>query len=109
MVLSVFLPQGVGRMSRRRSSDPTESIRITIPRSIHHKILDVLEPSASRSAWISAACRDKLLESGGLLTSEASAKQLLMAFQSKCDEENIHVELMFWRILEEAVGLVILS
>jgi len=96
-------------MPRRRSKDPTTDIRITIPRSIHDKILDILEPSASRSAWISAACRDKLIESGGLLTSEATAKQLLMAFQTKCDEENIHVEYMFWKILEEAVGLVRLS
>lgn len=61
-------------MSRRRSTDPTESIRITIPRSIHNKILDILEPSASRSAWISAACRDKLMGSTSL--DDASSKQL---------------------------------
>ena len=61
-------------MSRRRSADPTESIRITIPRSIHHGILDILEPSASRSAWIAGACRDKLIGSTSL--DDASSKQL---------------------------------
>ena len=71
------IPEAV-QMSRRRSSDPTESIRITIPRSIHHKILDVLEPSASRSAWISAACRDKLVQRGTLVA-DATNLQLLIA------------------------------
>ena len=99
-------------MPRRRSKDPTTDIRITIPRSIHDKILDILEPSASRSAWISAACRDKLMESPenmDLTTHAASAKQLLVAFQSKCKQEGIHVDYMFWTVLEQAVGLVRLS
>ena len=61
-------------MPRRRSKDPTTDIRITIPRSIHDKILDILEPSASRSAWISAACRDKLMGTTSL--DDASSKQL---------------------------------
>lgn len=65
-------------MSRRRSKDPTTDIRITIPRSIHDKILDILEPSASRSAWISAACRDKLMQRGTLVA-DATNLQLLIA------------------------------
>ena len=48
-------------MPRRRSKDPTTSIRITIPQSILHKIHEDLTPTASRSAWIAAACRNQLL------------------------------------------------
>jgi len=49
-------------MPRRRSKDPTTDIRITIPISVLEGIHQELEPTASRSAWISAACRDKLLD-----------------------------------------------
>ena len=71
----------VGRMSRRRSSDPTESIRITIPKSIHNQILDRIGVDASRSAWISAACRAKL--EGGTYIADASDKQLLVTLLNR--------------------------
>src|SRR6056300_1147516 len=73
---------GGDKMSRRRSKDPTTDIRITIPRSIHDKILDVLEPSASRSAWISAACRDKLMDTG-MKVADATNLQLLVALVNR--------------------------
>lgn len=63
-------------MSRRRSSDPTDSIRITIPRSIHEAILDTIG-TGSRSAWISGACRVALQERGTYIA-DASDKQLLV-------------------------------
>ena len=65
-------------MSRRRSKDPTTDIRITIPRSVLDGIHDEIEPTASRSRWISDACRDKLLESGDKIA-DASSKQLAAA------------------------------
>lgn len=49
-------------MSRRRSADPTDSIRITIPRSIHERIKQELGHEDSRSAWISKACRMRIQE-----------------------------------------------
>ena len=49
-------------MSRRRAADPTDSIRITIPRSIHDQIKAELGHKDSRSAWISKACRMRLQE-----------------------------------------------
>ena len=64
-------------MSRRRSKDPTTDIRITIPRSVLDAIHDEIEPSASRSRWISNACRDKLLGSGSTDLDGASNMQLL--------------------------------
>lgn len=67
-------------MSRRRSADPTDSIRITIPRSIHNKILDTIG-TGSRSAWISAACRAQL--DGGTYIADASDKQLLVTLLNR--------------------------
>lgn len=67
-------------MSRRRSSDPTDSIRITIPRSIHEAILDTIG-TGSRSSWISTACRAAL--QGGTYIADASDKQLLVTLLNR--------------------------
>ena len=64
-------------MSRRRSKDPTTDIRITIPRSVLDAIHDEIEPTASRSRWISNACRDKLLGSASATLDSAQDIQLL--------------------------------
>lgn len=61
-------------MPRRRSKDPTTSIRITIPQSVLDAIHFDLEPTASRSAWIASACRDKLI--GGSTIDDARSIQL---------------------------------
>ena len=61
-------------MPRRRSKDPTTSIRITIPRSILNAIHDELDETDSRSRWIANACRDKLV--GGSTIDDARPIQL---------------------------------
>ena len=68
-------------MSRRRSKDPTTDIRITIPRSVLDAIHDEIEPTASRSRWISNACRDKLL--GGRTIDDATSKQLAVVLVNR--------------------------
>ena len=68
-------------MSRRRSKDPTTDIRITIPRSVLDAIHDEIEPTASRSRWISDACRDKLL--GGRTIDDATSKQLAVVLLNR--------------------------
>jgi len=68
-------------MSRRRSKDPTTDIRITIPRSVLDAIHDEIEPTASRSRWISNACRDKLL--GGRTIDDATSKQLAVVLLNR--------------------------
>lgn len=68
-------------MSRRRAADPTDSIRITIPRSIHDKIKERLGHEDSRSAWISSACRARL--QGGTYIADASDKQLLVTLLNR--------------------------
>lgn len=50
----------LGRMSRRRSKDPTTAISITLTRSILEKIDDSLTRTQSRSAWIAFACQARL-------------------------------------------------
>lgn len=68
-------------MSRRRAKDPTDSIRITIPRSIHDKIKQRIGVEESRSAWISSACRRAL--QGGTMIADASDKQLLVTLLNR--------------------------
>ena len=47
-------------MPRRRSSNPTTAISITLPRSLLDMIDDELTRTESRSAWIANACRTRL-------------------------------------------------
>lgn len=66
----------VGRMSRRRSANPTKAISITLPLSLLEQIDDQLTRTQSRSAWIASAARSKLSEND-LSVSDADSKQLL--------------------------------
>ena len=47
-------------MSRRRSTDPTKAISITLPLSMLEQIDDELTRTSSRSLWIATACRMRL-------------------------------------------------
>ena len=63
-------------MSRRRSSNPTTAISITLPRSLLDQIDDQLTRTQSRSAWIASAARSKLAENR-MTVDDADSKQLL--------------------------------
>ena len=63
-------------MSRRRSSNPTTAISITLPRSLLDQIDDQLTRTQSRSAWLAAAARAKLTENR-MTVEDADSKQLL--------------------------------
>lgn len=69
-------------MSRRRSSNPTTAISITLPRSLLDEIDDQLTRTQSRSAWLAAAARGKL-EENRLTVSDASATELLVALVNR--------------------------
>lgn len=69
-------------MSRRRSSNPTTAISITLPRSLLDQIDDQLTRTQSRSAWLAAAARSKL-EENRLTVSDASATELLVALVNR--------------------------
>lgn len=53
-------------MSRRRSSNPTKAISITVPQVLLDKIDDKLSFTDSRSQWIAGAIRMRLDESSSL-------------------------------------------
>ena len=67
-------------MSRRRSSNPTTAISITLPRSLLDQIDDQLTRTQSRSAWLAAAARAKLVdddEFSNVRVMDAHTNQLL--------------------------------
>jgi len=53
-------------MSRRRSTDPSKAIGITLPASLLARIDDKLSYFDSRSAWIAKSCEDRLEETSDL-------------------------------------------
>lgn len=69
-------------MSRRRSSDPTIAISITLPRTLLDRIDDELTRTQSRSAWLAAAARAKLDN----VDVEIPTRQLLAMLHARVDE-----------------------
>lgn len=63
-------------MSRRRSSNPTRAVSIALTQTMIDEVDDCLGPMGSRSAWIAAAIRDKLDDSGTKLA-DATPFQLI--------------------------------
>ena len=73
------MPEGVGSLSRPRSSNPTRAVSIAIPDRLNDRLRDHLSHGQSRSAFICSAIREKLDGDGGLSVGDASAIQLLTA------------------------------
>lgn len=70
-------------MSRRRSKNPTKAISITLPQGLLFELEERLPATASRSAYIAVAIREKMSGEGGFTVAEASDKQLLAALFSR--------------------------
>lgn len=66
----------VGVLSRRRSPNPTRAVSIALTQTMIDEVDDCLGPMGSRSAWIAAAIRDKLDDSGTKLA-DATPFQLI--------------------------------
>lgn len=62
-------------MSRRRSTNPTKPINITVPTVLLDKLHDKLSVNDSRSLWITGAIRMRLERPRSI--NEASSKELL--------------------------------
>jgi hypothetical protein len=82
------LPCGGGRMSRRRSADPTKAISITLPQSLLDNIDDQLTRTSSRSLWIATACKNKLQELQTSSIAEANTRVLMAALTSRTDVDD---------------------
>ena len=74
-------------MSRRRSTNPTKAISITLPMTILDDIDDNLTRLQSRSAWIAEACRGRLVEDG---TVDLTTRQLMLRLASLMLVEEDH-------------------
>ena len=78
-------------MSRRRSTNPTTAISITLPRTLLDEIDDHLTRLQSRSAWIADACRGRLAEDG---TVALTTRQLMAMLHARVDDETLKTVLL---------------
>ena len=81
----------VGRMSRRRSIDPTTAISITLPRTLLDEIDDQLTRTSSRSAWIAGACQQKL---GQYPAADLDTRQLMAMLHARIEDETLKTVLL---------------
>lgn len=77
-------------MSRRRSSDPTTAISITLPRTLLDEIDSKLTRNDSRSAWIARACMNELVDD----EINVPTRQLMAALYARIDDETLKTVLL---------------
>jgi len=89
-------------MSRRRSSNPTKAISVTIPENLLHKLDNRLSYSQSRSRFIANAVEEKLKKynSPSPLVSDSSVRQLMAALVARAETEDVLKKLLL-QILSE--------
>jgi len=73
-------------MSRRRSTNPTMAISVTLPRRLIEELDDILSYSQSRSKWIAQACEDKMQKYDSPLLEDASDRQLMGCLHEKTND-----------------------
>ena len=71
-------------MSRRRSTNPTKAISITLPMSMLEQIDDQLTRTSSRSLWIATACKMRLDDDQAL---GIETRQLLAMLHARATAE----------------------
>jgi len=78
-------------MSRRRSSNPTKAISVTIPENLLKELDNRLSYSQSRSRFISNAVEEKLKKynSPSPLVSDSSVRQLMAALVARDETEKV--------------------
>ncbi len=77
-------------MSRRRSTNPTKAISITLPQQLLDEIDDKLTRTESRSAWIARACMNELIDD----EINVPTRQLMAALYARIDDETLKTVLM---------------
>jgi len=77
-------------LSRRRSSDPTTAISITLPRTLLDEIDSKLTRADSRSAWIARACMNELVDD----EINVPTRQLMAALYARIDDETLKTVLL---------------
>jgi hypothetical protein len=82
--------QELSKMSRRRSTDPTTAISITLPRTLLDEIDSKLTRNDSRSAWIARACMNELVDD----EINVPTRQLMAALYARIDDETLKTVLL---------------
>jgi len=71
-------------MSRPRSSDPAKPLTFSMPGSLHTRLNNHISFEMSRSAWISAAIKSKLIgESNAMSLSNYPTRELIASLSSR--------------------------
>lgn len=79
-------------MSRRRSSNPTKAISITVPQNLLDRLDETLTLSQSRSLWITGAMRMRLDETNEIM--EISTRQLIAMLHARDISEQLKAVLL---------------
>ena len=82
-------------MPRRRATDPTIAISITIPRSLLDRIDDELTRTSSRSLWIATACKMRMDEDSVL---GIETRQLIAMLHARLGDDEVLKALLLDRI-----------
>jgi len=85
---------------RKRTGKRYVPISISLPMTMVNDIESELDAKQSRSEWIADAITAKMGEGGWSLVDNGNAIQWLYAFKNAMKEQNVHVDAMFWQILE---------
>jgi metal-responsive CopG/Arc/MetJ family transcriptional regulator len=72
-------------MSRKRSTDKSIPISVTLPGSLIKRLDQELSYQASRSKYVSKAIENRLNEMQSSAVSEASTRQLMAALRARPD------------------------
>ena len=78
-------------MSRRRSTNPTKAISITLPLSLLDEIDDQLSRTSSRSKWIADACNQRM---GNYPPANLDTRQLMAMLHARVDDETLKTLLL---------------
>lgn len=77
-------------MSRRRSTNPTKAISITLPLTMLDEVDDKLTRTQSRSAWIAGAIAMRLEQRA----MEIETRQLMAMLHARTDDETLRTILV---------------
>lgn len=87
-------------MSRRRSTDPTKAISITLPESLLRRLDNYLSYTSSRSAYIASALERKLDQQKGFDDRDIETEALVRYLLARDIPSDLKASLRtFWNIL----------
>ena len=86
---------------RKRTGKRYVPISISLPMTMINDIESELDAKQSRSEWIAEAITAKMGDGGWSLFDDGNALNWFGAFKTAMKEHNVHMDMMFWQILEQ--------